>query len=103
MDQKTDPQVVERQALWAGIRPGMRLADLGCGSGITTSVLHKLVLPEGEAVGLDFAPSRYEFAQDHYASSGIRFLCRDVREPLDDLGSFDFVWVRFLLEYYLVG
>jgi SAM-dependent methyltransferase len=103
LDQKTDPKAVERQALWAGISPGMRVADLGCGSGKTTAILHKLVLPGGEAVGLDFAPSRYEFAQDHYASSGIRFLCRDVREPLDDLGSFDFVWVRFLLEYYLSG
>lgn len=103
LDQKTDPRAVERQARWAGIKPGMRLADMGCGSGKTTSVLYSLVHPGGEAVGLDFAPSRYEFAQSHYASSGIRFLCRDVREPLDDLGSFDFIWVRFLLEYYLSG
>jgi ubiquinone/menaquinone biosynthesis C-methylase UbiE len=101
LDQKTDPAVVERQARWAGIRPGMRVADLGCGSGKTTSVLHRMVLPGGEALGLDFAPSRYEFARSHYAAPGVEFLCRDVREPLEDLGLFDFVWVRFLLEYYL--
>lgn len=103
LDQKTDPLVVEKQARWAGIRPGMRVADLGCGSGKTTSILNSLVQPNGEVVGLDFAPSRYEFAKSHYAVSGIQFLCRDVRDPLEDLGSFDFIWVRFLLEYYLSG
>lgn len=103
LDRKTDPQAVERQARWAGIRPGMRVADMGCGSGKTTSILYNLVHPDGEAVGLDFAPSRHQFALTHYSSSGIQFLCRDVRDPLDDLGSFDFIWVRFLLEYYLSG
>ncbi|PLX85659.1 MAG: methyltransferase type 11, partial [Desulfuromonas sp.] len=28
------------------------------------------------------------------------FKCRDARGPLEDLGLFDFVWVRFVLEYY---
>jgi SAM-dependent methyltransferase len=102
LDQKTDPLVVERQALWAGIQPGMRVADLGCGSGKTTSVLSKLVQPGGEALGMDFSPSRYEFAISRYGAPGVQFICRDVRDPLDDLGLFDFVWVRFLLEYYLV-
>jgi ubiquinone/menaquinone biosynthesis C-methylase UbiE len=103
LDQKTDPLVVERQARWAGLQPGMRVADLGCGSGRTTSALYDLVKPAGEAIGVDFAPSRCEFANTHYVSSGVRFFCRDVRDPLDDLGLFDFVWVRFLLEYYLSG
>jgi SAM-dependent methyltransferase len=103
LDKKTDPLVVERQALWAGIRPGMRVADLGCGSGKTTAVLSRLVQPGGGALGLDFAPGRYEFAKVHYQAPGVDFLRRDVRENLEDLGTFDFVWVRFLLEYYLSG
>ena len=70
LDQKTDPLVVEKQARWAGIQPGMRVADLGCGSGKTTSVLNRLVQPGGEAVGLDFAPNRYEFAQKPLCRSG---------------------------------
>ena len=85
LDQKTDPQVIEKQARWAGIQSGIRVADLGCGSGKTTSVLNRLVQPGGEVVGLDFAPSRYEFAQSHYAGPGIRFLCRDVRDSLTTL------------------
>ncbi|HMK65410.1 MAG TPA: methyltransferase type 11, partial [Thermodesulfobacteriota bacterium] len=51
LDRKTDPSVVERQARWAGVKPGMRLADLGCGSGKTSSVLHELVQPGGEVIG----------------------------------------------------
>src|SRR3989304_8906760 len=100
LDIKTDIRAVERQALWAGIKPGMRIADLGCGSGKTTSVLKKLVQPGGSAVGVDFAAERIEFARSHYNGSEIEFKCMDVREPLDSLGRFDFVWIRFVLEYY---
>jgi ubiquinone/menaquinone biosynthesis C-methylase UbiE len=100
LDMKTDPEQVKKQALWAGIRPGMRVADLGCGSGKTTSILHELVQPMGTVVGVDFAEKRIEYAVEHYSAEGMEFLCRDIRKPLDDLGQFDFVWIRFVLEYY---
>lgn len=54
LDRKTNPKVVEKQAAWAHIVPGMRVADLGCGSGKTTSVLCNLVRPGGSAVGSIF-------------------------------------------------
>jgi SAM-dependent methyltransferase len=100
LDRKTDPKLVRGQARWAGIREGMRVADMGCGSGKTSTVLKELVGPKGEVFALDFSPARYQFALDHYQAPGLHFLCRDVRDPLDDLGPFDFIWVRFLLEYY---
>jgi SAM-dependent methyltransferase len=101
LDRKTDPLAVERQARWAGVKPGMRLADLGCGSGKTSAVLHSLVQPGGEVWGLDFAPSRIAFAKSHYEQPGLFFECRDVRDPQENPGCYDFLWVRFLLEYYL--
>jgi len=100
LESKTDPAVVEQQALWAGIRPGMRVADLGCGPGKTTAVLHKLVLPGGSIVGADISEKRIEYARTYYASRGIELVCKDIRLPLDELGSFDFIWIRFVLEYY---
>jgi hypothetical protein len=30
----------------------------------------------------------------------LQFILRDIREDLSDLGTFDFVWIRFVLEYY---
>ena len=100
LDMKTDPVAVEKQALWAGIKPGMRVADLGCGSGKTTFYLNKLVEPNGSAVGVDLSPQRLQYAKDHYAHETIEYICTDIRQPLKDLGLFDFVWVRFVLEYY---
>ena len=41
-----------------------------------------------------------EFARSHYAADGIDFIRKDIRFPLDGLGSFDLVWIRFVLEYY---
>ncbi len=100
LDLKTDPAVVTEQGLWAGLGPGMRIADLGCGSGKTTYHLNRLTQPGGSAVGLDISPQRISFAGENYADPNIDFICRDLREPLDDLGLFDFIWVRFVLEYY---
>jgi ubiquinone/menaquinone biosynthesis C-methylase UbiE len=100
LDMKTDAQTVEQQALWAGIKPGMRVADLGFGSGKTSYHLHNLVQPDGEVVGVDIAENRIEYAKKHYNRKGIKYLLRDIRKPLDDLGMFDFIWVRFVLEYH---
>jgi ubiquinone/menaquinone biosynthesis C-methylase UbiE len=100
LDLKTDGQVTQNQALWAGIQPGMRVADLGFGSGKTTHYLHKLIQPDGTIVGVDISEERIKHASAHYSEEGIEYLCRNICEPLDDLGMFDFVWVRFVLEYY---
>lgn len=104
LDVKTSPEEVREQARLCGIGPGARVLDGGCGSGKTTSILHELVQPGGEVVGVDFAPDRIEFARKHYGSpDGIEFYQMDLRNPLDSLGQFDVIWIRFVLEYYLVG
>jgi len=101
LDVKTDAKTVEKQALWAGIKPGMRIADLGCGAGKTTFHLNGLVQPKGQSLGVDIARQRIEYAKTHYSDEGIEYVVADIREPLNDLGHFDFIWVRFVLEYYL--
>lgn len=101
LDRKTDNEVTAKQALWAGIQPGMRVADIGFGSGKTSLQLQKLVQPGGSVVGIDNSKQRVQFAKDHYSQNGIEFYLWDACQSLDGLGMFDFVWVRFLLEYYL--
>jgi len=100
LDLKTDIGIVKKQALWAGIKPGMRMADLGFGSGKTTHALNTLVQPGGHVVGADIASDRVQFATANYAHPAIEYHCRDICEPLEDLGSFDFIWIRFVLEYH---
>lgn len=104
LDVKTEPEEVRKQAMMCGIGPGARVLDGGCGSGKTTSILHELVQPGGEVIGVDFARDRIEFAKEHYGGpGGIEFHQIDLRDSLDPLGQFDFIWIRFVLEYYLVG
>lgn len=100
LDIKTDIDIVKKQALWAGIKPGMRVADIGCGAGKTTYILNELVKPDGSVVGVDGSEKRIEYAKNKFSAQGIEFIRRDILKPLDDLGMFDFIWVRFLLEYY---
>jgi len=101
LDLKTDPKIIEKLAIWAGIKPGMHVADLGCGPGKTTFYLNNLVQPGGSAIGLDISPKRIDYAKAHYFEGSVEFITGDIRKPLHDLGLFDFVWIRFVLEYYL--
>lgn len=100
LDMKTDIGTTRMQAEWAGLRPGMRVADLGCGSGKTTAILNQVVQPGGSAVGIDASRERIAYAQEKYGTDTVRFTCRNILEPMDDLGLFDFAWVRFVLEYH---
>ena len=65
LDLKTDPEVIEKLALWAGIKPGMRVADMGGGSGKATFYLHKLIQPGGETIGVDGSDQRLNYAREH--------------------------------------
>lgn len=100
LETKTDVKIVQQQAQWAGIAQGMRVADIGCGPGITTRTLFEMVRPHGTAVGVDLAHERVAYAKEKYGVDGLRFEQGDALEPLDGIGQFDFVWARFLLEYH---
>jgi len=100
LELKTDKNKLEQQAAWAGIKQGMRVADIGCGPGKTTHYLYNLVRPKGSAIGVDISEKRISYAIEKYRNNEIDFVQADIREPLTHLGLFDFVWVRFILEYF---
>jgi SAM-dependent methyltransferase len=99
---KTGPENLERQAIWCGIRPGMRVLDAGCGIGKTSRLLYGMVQPGGEVVGIDFSKKRTAYAREHYRAKGLSFQVCDLTRPLPPhMGKFDVIWVRFVLEYFL--
>ena len=101
LELKTDPVALRRQALWCGIKPGMRVLDVGCGPGKTTALLHEMIQPGGSIVGVDFSETRIEYAQKNYGGKvGLTYQLHDLRESMEGMGQFDLVWVRFVLEYY---
>lgn len=101
LDVKTDRNAVRRQALWCGVEPGLRVLDAGCGAGVTTSILAEQVLPGGSVLGVDYSPQRIDYAVAHYGGEqGVAFALHDLRDPLSRFGSFDLIWMRFVLEYH---
>ncbi len=100
LEVKTDVKAVQQQARWAGIKPGMRVADIGCGPGKTSHILHQLVQPGGHVVGVDWSEVRLQHAEKTYGGDSLTFARRNIIEDLTDLGQFDFIWVRFFLEYH---
>ncbi len=101
LDIKTDPDELRQQATWCNIRPGTKVLDVGCGPGRTTSILHSMLQPGGSIVGVDFSEERVSHAKRLFGNiPGVDFKVRDFTKPMDDLGSFDIVWVRFVLEYF---
>ena len=100
LERKTDPEVVLKQAHWAGLTSGMRVADIGCGPGLTSSILLDAVQPGGEVLGIDFSAERIKHAQHQYQQKGLLFQQEDFFDDLTSLGTFDFVWARFILEFH---
>jgi len=100
LELKTDPEAVRSQASWCGVRPGMHVLDAGCGPGKVSAILYKMIQPRGKVLAVDYSEERIQYAKKHYASpSGIEFRLHDLRHPLEETGSFDLIWVRFVLEY----
>jgi SAM-dependent methyltransferase len=83
----------------AGIRPGMRVLDLGCGAGDTAFVAADLVGPEGWVVGLDHSPdalarARYRAGQRGLAQ--VQFIEGDIQDPAPG-GPFDAITEQMTL------
>ena len=103
LEVKTRPEAVRKQALWCGIKPGLRVLDAGCGPGKVTSILHEMIQPGGMILGVDYSEKRISYAKKHYGQkSGIDFQFHDLKDPLEGVGQFDLIWVRFVLEYNLL-
>jgi SAM-dependent methyltransferase len=101
LEVKTDPEAVRKQAYWCEVKPGFRVLDVGCGSGKTTAILHELVQPGGEVVGVDTSAQRVAFARAKYGNKkGISFRIHDATVPISGAEEFDLVWVRFFLEFH---
>lgn len=91
---ETNVRLITTCAQLAGFRTGMRVADLGCGSGVFTDLLHR----QGyEAVGLDLSPKLIGLARRKYP--GVEFLEGDVEHlPFLD-GSLDGVLLSGLVHH----
>ena len=55
----------------AGLRPGMRVLDIGCGPGDVSFIAARLVGPTGTVLGVDAAPAMIELARARAVEKGL--------------------------------
>jgi SAM-dependent methyltransferase len=102
----SDPQILDRRTLArdhrrlaALVRPGMRVLDVGCGTGSITSGIARVVGPTGLALGIDRDPVLLRTAQEQHAGvAALRFEERDVFD-LDPDPPFDLVTAARVLQW----
>ena len=83
----------------AGIRPGMRVLDLGCGAGDVTFVAADLVGPGGSVIGVDRSPEALARARLRAGQRGlaqVQFVEGDLDDPAPG-GPFDAIVERLVL------
>lgn len=85
-----------------GLSAGMRCADLGCGTGVETLDMARLVAP-GEVVGVDCSPGMLEAACRRAETEGLALTtrCQEAEDFIRECqpASFDVITLRFCLAY----
>ncbi len=82
----------------AGLRPGMRVLDVACGTGVLTLAAADLVKPDGSVVGLDLNPGMLEVAMRKGSPIDWREASADAI-PFED-ATFDAVVSQFGLMFF---
>jgi ubiquinone/menaquinone biosynthesis C-methylase UbiE len=83
----------------AGIGPGMRVLDVGCGAGDVSFILGDLVGTSGKIVGIDLSPGAIAIANrraEAFGRTRVEFRA-DAMESYDAYQDFDAVIGRFIL------
>jgi SAM-dependent methyltransferase len=83
-----------------GLRPGMRVVDVGCGSGNTACWVAERIGPSGSVVAIDNSPGQIEQARKQAQARGLRnveFHVADAYAPRLPEGSFDLAYCRLVL------
>jgi SAM-dependent methyltransferase len=89
-----------RVLLRAGLKPGMTVADFGCGVGTTTCMLAEMVGPSGHVIGIDLSTSQLEQGRNLCQAKGITnatFMEASATATGLPRNSLDLVYCRFLL------
>src|SRR5437867_4470402 len=93
----------ERAMDRAGIAPGERVIDVGCGCGGTTIALARRVGPAGLVLGIDISAPMLERAAETARAEGlanVRFENADAQTHRLPPGAFDVVYSRFGIMFF---
>jgi len=83
----------------AGITPGMRVVDIGCGPGFASADLAECVGTQGEVIGIESSERFIAFAAEHCRARGVAnvgFVMADVMQDELPVTGADAIWCRWL-------
>lgn len=86
-----------------GLAPGMRVLDVGCGTGDVSFLAARFVGPEGRVIGVDQAPEAIGYAQQRAQQAGltnVRFVVADLAQFQLDDEPVDALIGRLVLMYF---
>lgn len=85
-----------------GLEPGLRCADLGCGTGVDTLDMVQLAAP-GEVIGVDCSSGMLEAARRRANAAGFELttVCQEAEDYIQTCppASLDVITLRFVLAY----
>lgn len=82
------------------LRPGLRVLDVGCGTGGTTVEIANRMSPGGVAVGVDVSPTMLAAARKRRSAAPAEFVEADAQRMAMTPGSFDRVFSRFGVMFF---
>lgn len=95
-------ELTEQLLVSAGIGPGMRVLDVGCGVGDVSLIAARLVGPSGSVLGIDRSQEAIDIAARRTAIAArdrwVRFSATEIGDHLPE-GRFDAVIGRLILMY----
>lgn len=94
--------ITERLLTDAGISTGMHVLDIGCGNGVVSLLLARMVGSSGKVLGIDQNEKSIALARERVQGqhlSNVTFLKSDLSEPLPEIGLFDAAVGRRILMY----
>jgi ubiquinone/menaquinone biosynthesis C-methylase UbiE len=97
---KLRDEFTQRLLTDGGIKKGMRVLDVGCGTGDLSVMASELAGGRGEVIGLDISDEALAAARNAIEEkriSTVKFVQADITKPPDDIGVFDAIIGRRVL------
>ena len=82
----------------AGLKPGQRVIDIGCGPGVITRLLSEYVGPEGRVTGIDISTDLLETARK-LNTEDTELVQGSVYDLSEHRERYDFAYVRLLFQH----
>lgn len=98
--QTDDIREMQRQyRVWFDPRPGETILDVGCGTGVNSLAISKVVAPEGKVIGIDNSEAMLALAHDKASGNNVEYQQKAVEEMDFPANTFDGVVCTQVLNY----